>query len=73
MAKKIYIENNCDIEIEKDCVKVNGKKVAEDEKKAADSWEQVALKIRHSFLQNHLKRQYENTIVLTGAGSSFNI
>lgn len=73
MAKKIYIENNCDIEIEKDCVKVNGKKVAEDEKKEDESWEQVALKIRNSFLQKHLKRQYENTIVLTGAGSSFNI
>lgn len=69
----IYIENNCSIEIDEEYVKVNGKKLTEDEKGEHESWEQVAFKIRNSFLSKHLKRQYENTVVLTGAGSSYNI
>ena len=73
MDKKIYIEYNCDIEFDVDYVKVNGRKLAGNEKKEDESWEQVAYKIRNSFLHKHLKRQYENTIVLTGAGSSYNI
>lgn len=73
MAKKIYIENNYSIEFDEECVKVNGQKLEEEKRGENESWEQVAYRIRSSFLRKHLKRQYENTIVLTGAGSSYDI
>ncbi|MGH2143951.1 hypothetical protein ACQ1ZU_16290, partial [Enterococcus faecalis] len=73
MSEKIYIEHNNDIEFTEEYVKVNGKKISIEEKKDNETWEQVAIRLRDAALQKHLKRQYENTIILTGAGSSFGV
>ncbi|MGC6733088.1 hypothetical protein ACP0F4_25855, partial [Escherichia coli] len=61
------------IEFTEEYVKVNGKKISIEEKKDNETWEQVAIRLRDAALQKHLKRQYENTIILTGAGSSFGV
>ncbi len=73
MLKIIYMENNFLIGHDEDGAYVNGNKVSDDEKKDDQTWEQVAHRLRRETLQKHLKRQYENTIVLTGAGSSYNM
>ena len=67
------MENNFLIGHDEDGAYVNGNKVSDDEKKDDQTWEQVAHRLRRETLQKHLKRQYENTIVLTGAGSSYNM
>ena len=67
------MENNFLIEHDEDGAYINGNKVSDDEKKDDQTWEQVAHRLRRETLQKHLKRQYENTIVLTGAGSSYNM
>ena len=72
MSEKIYIEHNNDIEFTEEYVKVNGKKFLL-KKKDNETLEQVAIRLRDAALQKHLKRQYENTIILTGAGSSFGV
>ena len=73
MRKIIYMENNFLLGHDEDGAYVNGNKVSDDEKKDDQTWEQVAHRFRRETLQKHLKRQYENTIVLTGAGSSYNM
>ena len=67
------MENNFLIEHDEDGAYINRNKVSDDEKKDDQTWEQVAHRLRRETLQKHLKRQYENTIVLTGAGSSYNM
>lgn len=73
MGKKIYIENNGTIEVSEDSITINGRKVTEEEKNDEETWNQLAFRLREEALQKHLKRQYENTVVLTGAGSSYGI
>lgn len=72
MGEKIYIENNNTIEFEGEWVKVNGKDVSS-EKKESETFVQFAYRLRNSALQKQLKRQYDNTIILTGAGSSYDV
>lgn len=67
------MENNFLIEHDEDGAYINGNKVSDDEKKDNQTWQQVAHRLRRETLQKHLKRQYENTVVLTGAGSSYNM
>ena len=67
------MENNFLIEHDEDGAYINRNKVSDDEKKDDQTWEQVAHRFRRESLQKHLKRQYENTVVLTGAGSSYNM
>ncbi|MCU09115.1 SIR2 family protein [Listeria monocytogenes] len=73
MIKKIYIENKGTIEADEYSVTVNGRKVTKEEKKDTETWMELAFRLREEALQKHLKRQYENTVVLTGAGSSYGI
>lgn len=73
MRKTIYVENSSLIEYDDNGAYVNGVKVSDEEKKEEQTWEQVAYSVRKMALEKYLKRQYENTVVLTGAGSSYNI
>ncbi|WJP97392.1 SIR2 family protein [Macrococcus bovicus] len=52
-------------------VKVNGNIIEDDEKLKEENWEQYAYRLRKEKLSFILKRQYENIVVLTGAGSSY--
>ncbi|HBM3601704.1 TPA: SIR2 family protein [Listeria innocua] len=70
---EIYIENEYIISFSDVEVEISGKALSDDEKKDNETWEAVATRLRKVALHKHLKRQYENTIILTGAGSSYQV
>lgn len=73
MSETIYFELNKNIEYNQKSVKIGGIKLPDDVKGEEESWEQVAERFRDTYLKKHLQRQYENTVVLTGAGSSYQV
>ncbi|EGR8598496.1 SIR2 family protein, partial [Listeria monocytogenes] len=70
---EIYIESDYIISFSDNEVEISGETVSDDEKKDNETWEAVATRLRKVALHKHLKRQYENTIILTGAGSSYQV
>lgn len=74
MGKKIFFFYNNNIEFDpgKNEVCINGKKVIFDLEKYPSSEEYAIQHMRHTY-REVLSRQYENIVVLTGAGSSVGI
>ncbi|WP_232057803.1 SIR2 family protein [Listeria sp. PSOL-1] len=69
----IYKDGRNEITCNENQVKINGVEIDEEEKLKGEEWKDVAARHRKNFLHKHLKRQYENTIILTGAGSSYKV
>ncbi|WP_289889732.1 SIR2 family protein [Virgibacillus pantothenticus] len=71
--KKIFFSNENTIAYDDKGVYVDGKILSEEDKKENESNEDCANRLMRNTYQNILAKQYENIVVLTGAGSSYNI
>ncbi|MGN7298185.1 hypothetical protein [Ferdinandcohnia sp. SAFN-114] len=71
--KKIFFSNVNTIAYDEKGVYVDGKILSEEDKEENESNEDCANRLMRNTYQNILAKQYENIVVLTGAGSSYNI